>query len=99
MEKLIVSWDKAALDSLHKIFDYIKQDSISNAEKIADGIDEATKSLSSNPFKHPADKFKINNNGDYRAFEKYSYRIAYKVDEKEIIILRIRHVKQEPLTY
>lgn len=68
MEKLIVSWDKAALDSLHKIFDYIKQDSISNAEKIADGIDEATKSLSSNPFKHPADKFKINNNGDYRAF-------------------------------
>lgn len=31
--------------------------------------------------------------------EKYAYRIAYKHTEKEIRILRIRHVKQEPKEY
>lgn len=47
----------------------------------------------------PPDKFKKNNPGNYRAFEKYSYRIAYKHTATEIRILRVRHVKQEPKEY
>jgi len=55
--------------------------------------------LPENPQRYAVDKFKRNNPGNYRAFEKYNYRIAYKHTDKEIHILRIRHVRQEPLEY
>ncbi|WP_370635877.1 type II toxin-antitoxin system RelE/ParE family toxin [Flavobacterium sp. JAS] len=42
------------------------------------------------------DEMKISNNGDYRAYEIYSYRISYKVKSKEIHILRIRHTSRNP---
>ncbi len=96
---LVVSWDKAAYASLQRIYMYIKQDSLVNAEKVKNGILKITKSLSENPTKFPPDRFKNKNEGDYRAFEKYSYRVAYRYSKKEIKILRIRHVKQEPLAY
>ena len=95
----VVSWDKPAYGSLQKIFNYIKQDSLTNAEKVRDGILKITSSLPNHPEKYPPDKFKKNNSGLYRAFEKYSYRVAYKYTEKEIKILRIRHVRQEPKEY
>lgn len=56
-------------------------------------------SLPGHPEKYPPDKFKKSNPGNYRAFEKYSYRIAYKHTSEEIRILRVRHVKQEPKEY
>lgn len=96
---LSVLWDKEAYASLQRIYLYIKQDSLLNAEKVKNGILKITKSLSENPAKYPPDKFKNKNLGDYRAFEKYSYRLAYRHTKKEIKILRIRHVKQEPLEY
>jgi len=34
-----------------------------------------------------------------RAFEKHKIRVSYYVDEKLIMIVRIRHTKQEPLQY
>lgn len=95
----VVSWDKSAYASLNAIFEYIKQDSPSNASKVRNGILKITRSLSDHPEKYPPDKFKRNNRGSYRAFEKYSYRVAYKFTVAEIKILRIRHVKQEPLDY
>ncbi|WP_369427811.1 type II toxin-antitoxin system RelE/ParE family toxin [Membranihabitans maritimus] len=55
--------------------------------------------MADHPGKYPPDKFKTDNDGSYRAFEKFSYRVAYKIKEKEIAILRIRHVKQEPKEY
>lgn len=94
-----VVWDKPAYTSLEKAYNHIKQDSLTNAEKVRTGIIKITRSLSGRPEKYPPDKFKTDNRGNYRAFEKYSYRVAYKITEEEIIILRIRHVKQEPKEY
>jgi len=37
------------------------------------------------------------NDGSFRAFEKYNYRVTYKVKETEIIIARVRHISREPL--
>ena len=97
--QLVVVWDKLAYSSLLKACEFIRKDSGSNAEKVKNGILKLTRELASNPLKHSADKFKKGNRGEYRAFEKYSYRVAYKVEKKQIIILRVRHVKQEPLAY
>lgn len=94
--KATVSWDKAALLSLQKAYDFISKDSPSNAKKVRDAIFKITSGLPDHPEKFPPDKFKVNNKGNYRAFEKFSYRVAYRFSDKEIRILRVRHVKQEP---
>jgi plasmid stabilization system protein ParE len=95
----VVSWSKRAYAALQKIVEYIRQDSITNAEKVKEGILKITRGLPDHPAKHPPDKFKKNNPGNYRAFEKYSYRVAYRHTQQQIKILRIRHVRQEPLEY
>lgn len=68
-------------------------------KKVVDGIVKSVDELLVNPSRYPIDWLKQNNNGDYRAFEKYGYRIAYKITETGIIVLRIRHIRQEPLDY
>lgn len=95
----VVVWNNNASLYFKKAYEYIKEESQINAEKVRNGIVKMIDSLPANPTKHPPDKFKKNNPGNYRAFEKYSYRIAYKHTENEIRILRIRHVKQEPKEY
>ncbi|MGB0948547.1 MAG: type II toxin-antitoxin system RelE/ParE family toxin [Marinirhabdus sp.] len=40
---------------------------------------------------------KIGNDGSYRAFEKHSYRVSYRITENEIRILRLRHTSRNPL--
>lgn len=85
-EKAIVTWDKPALFSLQKAFEYINKDSVSNAEKVINTILKIIRRLPDNPERFPPDKYKENNEGAYRAFEKFSYRVAYKVSEKEIKI-------------
>jgi plasmid stabilization system protein ParE len=97
--KPTVVWDKAAYTSLQIACYYIKEDSLVNAERVWEEILKIAKGLPDQPQKYPPDKFKKANTGDYRAFEKYSYRVAYKITEQQIIILRVRHVNQEPKEY
>lgn len=92
-------WDIEAKEYLRKIYEYIKKDSISYAQKVKSKILSTVKKLKKNPEMFPPDRFKINNPGNYRAFEKYNYRITYKHSETEIRIIRIRHTKQKPLEY
>lgn len=96
---LLVKWDKPAFIAFQKIYDHIRKDSPVNAEKVKQEILAITKGLADYPERYPPDKFKTNNTGNYRAFEKYSYRVAYVYNGSEIRILRIRHVRQEPLRY
>jgi plasmid stabilization system protein ParE len=97
--KLIVVWDKPAYTSLQKVYNYIKEDSPANAKKVKEGILKITRTLPDHPEKYPPDKFRMDNNGEYRAFEKYSYRVVYKITASQILVLRLRHVKQEPKKY
>ncbi len=95
----IVSWNKSAYASLQKAYEYIKESSPASAEKVKEAILSVTRSLPKHPEKFPLDRFKKKNPGNYRAFEKYSYRVTYRHTEKVIKILRVRHVKQEPKLY
>lgn len=94
-----VVWNKVAEASLKKAYQQIKEDSPKNAEKVRVEILATTRKLADHPEMYPLDKFKKSNSGNYRAFEMHSYRIAYRHTEKEIRILRVRHVKQEPKDY
>jgi plasmid stabilization system protein ParE len=97
--KLVVIWNNSAAKYFKTAYQRIKEDSPVNAEKVRDGIVKIIDSLPAHPEKYPPDKFKRSNPGNCRAFELYSFRVAYTHNEKEIRILRIRHVKQEPKDY
>ena len=94
-----ISWDKAALLQFGRAIDYIAKDSIQNAEKVRAEILEKIGNLSDHPETNALDKYKIDNDGHYRAFELHHLRIAYYVGQDEIRILRLRSTYQEPLPY
>ena len=99
MSKRKIHWDKKATKYLKEFIGYIRKDSLQNAEKVKSDILKSIKALSQRPEIHQPDKFKSNNNGNYRAFELHRIRVAYFVKEDKIIIARIRHTSQEPLEY
>ncbi|MBW8050009.1 MAG: type II toxin-antitoxin system RelE/ParE family toxin [Cytophagales bacterium] len=94
-----INWAPSAENSLQKAYEYISERSRANAEKVKTAISDMIDKLPENPERHSLDKYKKNNPGNYRSFEKYNYRVTYKYTEKEIRIIRIRHTKQEPLEY
>ena len=98
MVKRIV-WSMEAKKQLKEAIEYIRQDSFQNAIKVRSDIVKMTRNLSAYPETHTIDKYKIGNDGTYRAFEKHRYRISYRVLLNEIWILRVRHTSMEPLSY
>lgn len=98
MDKRKILWDKQALNYFRESIRYIRQDSPQNADKVKKEVLEKINELSSRPEIHNLDKYKLDNNGSYRAFE-FRLRVAYLVKENEIIITRIRNTNQEPLGY
>lgn len=98
MERKIV-WNKHPSGFLKNALKRISEESPLQAERVEEGILSALEKARGNPERYPKDKFKRNNQGDFRAIETFSYRIAYRYTEKELRVLRIRHVKQEPKKY
>ncbi len=94
-----VRWPAKTQRQLEKAYQYILLNSYQNAEKVKADVLASTRKLASNPEIHPPDKYKINNDGSFRAFELHCYRIAYRITETEIIITRIRHTSMEPNQY
>lgn len=99
MEKEII-WSNTAQNQLKKIYFHILKQSKNNqtAEKVIDKIYNSVTILKTNWEIYELDEMKISNNGDYRAFEIYSYRISYKIFTDKIQILRIRHSSRNPKT-
>ena len=66
---------------------------------VLDDIVAAVNKVAANPEFYAADKYKKDNDGRYRAFEKHHYRIAYLFTDKVIRVLRVRHTSREPKEY
>ena len=96
---MVVVWSNSAKAELKKAFDYIALDSLQNAKIVRDTLIDLTIDLYENPEKHPLDKFKKHNDGSWRAFEKYHYRISYRILESQVRIVRMRHTSRSPLTF
>jgi addiction module RelE/StbE family toxin len=94
-----VVWTKRSQKHLDNAYKYINKDSPQNAKKVIEEIIKATERAIDNPEFFAADKYKANNDGSYRAFEKHHYRIAYRFTKNIIRILRVRHTKMEPKVY
>ncbi len=96
---MVTVWSKKAKLQLQKAFDFIKQDSLQNAEKVRDEIIDATIDIANHPEKYSPDKYKTTNDGSYRAFEIHRSRISYRVTKDTIRIVRMRHISRSPLNY
>jgi plasmid stabilization system protein ParE len=94
-----IIWESQALENIADALEWISKESVQQAENVENAILEKIYELPDRPEKYSPDKFRLNNEGNYRAFETHSYRISYKFTDREIRILRIRHVRQSPKPY
>lgn len=94
-----VVWTPKAIAELRKAYDYICKDSPQNAKKVVDELILLTDQLSLQPEMFPPDKFKKNNDGSWRAFEKHRYRISYRITRLEVRVVRMRHASRTPRQY
>lgn len=96
---MVVVWSKRAVAELRKAYEYIDQDSPQNARKFRDTLIDLTLQIPNHPEAYPLDKYKSSNDGSWRAFEKYRYRISYRILKDEIRIVRMRHTSRNPTQY
>jgi len=96
MEEISVIWTETSKKHLQEIYLYIAEESIIQADKVFSKLVKSTFSLSEHPFKYPQDKYKLNNDGDYRAYEIYHFRITYRIAKSVVYIVRIRSTYQNP---
>ena len=96
---MVTVWSNQAKLQLQKAFNFIKENSLNNAEKVRDDIIDITINLAHHPEIYSLDKYKTLNDGSYRAFEIHRYRISYRVTSEAIRIVRMRHTSRSPLNY
>jgi len=99
MVKRKVVWSKNSSLQLKESLIYLKEKSLKSASKVKKEILQTAKKLSLHPEIYSLDRFAEDNDGSIRAFEKYSYRVTYQVEETQVLILRVRHTSREPLEY
>ncbi|MBI3720898.1 MAG: type II toxin-antitoxin system RelE/ParE family toxin [Sphingobacteriales bacterium] len=92
-------WTKRSEKNMFSIYKYISKDSPQNAAKVINAIVTAVEKATGNPEIYAPDKYKRNNDGSYRAFEKYHYRLTYRFSKTIIRVLRVRHTSMEPKDY
>lgn len=96
---MVTVWSAHAKAALRQAYDYIYQDSPGNAAKVIADIVDQTIELTKNPGLFPPDKYKVDNDGNWRAFELHRYRISYWVTLDTIVIVRMRHTSRTPRRY
>lgn len=94
-----VVWTKRSQQHLKKAYEYISQDSPQNALKVINALAAAVEKAISNPELYGPDKYKKDNDGSYRAFEKHRYRVSYRYSKNIIRVLRVLHASMEPKPY
>ncbi|GGM79235.1 hypothetical protein GCM10010967_08700 [Dyadobacter beijingensis] len=96
-----IRWDTTALMQFKEIYVYIRKDSFQNALKLKQKVLESVRKLKADPRRNNPDKFRMDGNEAFRSFEVYNIRVTYFIDDDQglINIIRVRSVRQEPLSY
>lgn len=84
--ELTIRWKRQAVKQFTDAIKYIEADSPKNAEKFEKEILRKIDELLLQPERYHPDKFKIKNDGSYKAFEVFSYRVSYRFvsNQKEL---------------
>lgn len=98
-KKYRVIWSDNAKAQLKEIYLYIKGKSHQGAKQVKVEILSSTRVLETGKEIYKADFLKKTNDGTYRAYVVYSYRIVYRICKNDILILRVRHTSREPMEY
>jgi plasmid stabilization system protein ParE len=99
MPEETVKWSKPAERQYIAAIEYILNDSVQNAENLERKLSDKIKLVSVLPETCPPDKYKINNDGRYRAFTLFNYKVSYRIEGNTIRILRFRHTKMKAKYY
>lgn len=94
-----VIWPQKVQNQLAEAYNYILSNSYQSAEKVKKEILASTDKLVIHPEMFPADKYRKNNDGSFRAYELYHYRISYQITQDKIIIVRIKHTSRQSKFY
>jgi plasmid stabilization system protein ParE len=100
MEKEIV-WTLTSQNQLEDIYFYLLEETkiFTIPDKVIDSIINSVLILKTDWEIYENDEIRIPINENYRAFEKFNYRISYKIAEKIIYIIRVRHTSRNPKFY
>ena len=100
MEKEIV-WSGTAQNHLEDIYFYLLEETkaFTIPNKVIDVIVNSVEILKTDWKIYEIDEMRIPIDVNYRAFEKYSYRISYKITSEIIYIIRVRHSSRNPKFY
>lgn len=91
-----IKWSAAAVQQYEEIIAYILEDSVKSAEVFQQKIFNKLEDICRMPEIGMPDKYKLNNDGSYRAVIIYQYRLSYRYVGEEIRVLRIRHMRMKP---
>ena len=94
-----IVWTTPAQLHIRQAYEHICADSAKNAFKVLEDIIAAINKASVNLTMHAPDKYRLNNDGTYRAFTKHHYRVSYRVTKNIIRVLRVRHTSRKPKIY
>ncbi len=100
MEKEII-WTQTSQNQLEDIYFYLLEEtkSFEIADKVIDTLATSVEILKSNWEIYEVDEMRVPIDENYRAFEKFNYRISYKIDLDKIYILRVRYTSRNPKFY
>jgi hypothetical protein len=76
--KLPIIWDKVAKTQVKKAYNKMLKESCQGGITVRNGILDAVEEKPEHFYKYPADRLKENNEGNYRAFELYSYSLLLR---------------------
>lgn len=97
---MTIKWNKMAVKSLIAAITFIEENGYEDyAEKLESHILNLVKNLPERHLQYPLDRFRVANDGSYRAAIVDEYRISFRVKSDEIQIIRIRHTSRKPQSY
>lgn len=97
MGKKII-WSENALVQLEDIHFYIlfESKSLRIADKVTATLFESTAVLKATPENYELDNQKQDNDGSFRNYFVYNYKISYRIFNNQIQILRVKHTSRQP---
>ena len=91
MKRRSVVWTEKASASLDFFCEYIRKDSPSATKRVKREIILTVKQLAINPEVYQFDEIFADPDKNIRRFFRWSYKVVYQVNEKDIVILDVFH--------